>query len=85
MHLSGAWGRERHIEKRPLRSGMQAIESRRGASSHQQNPFAALVSKNVDEEQGEVFAFSLVYSGNFIAQVGWINLKLLIFYGYKSF
>lgn len=69
MHLSGAWGRERHIEKRPLRSGMQAIESRRGASSHQQNPFAALVSKNVDEERGEVFAFSLVYSGNFIAQV----------------
>lgn len=69
MHLSGAWGRERHIERRSLKSGMQAIESRRGASSHQQNPFAALVSKNADEEQGEVFAFSLVYSGNFIAQV----------------
>ena len=69
LQLSGAWGRERHIERRALASGVQSIESRRGSSSHQQNPFAALVSKNVNEKQGEVFAFSLVYSGNFIAQV----------------
>lgn len=39
IELSGAWGRERHIERMPLRSGIQSIESRRGASSHQLNPF----------------------------------------------
>ncbi|PJW16538.1 alpha-galactosidase [Geobacillus sp. WSUCF-018B] len=69
IHLPGAWGRERWIERRPLVTGVQAAESRRGASSHQQNPFIALVAKNADEHQGEVYGFSFVYSGNFLAQV----------------
>lgn len=69
LHLQGTWTRERHIEKRPLSPGMQSIESRRGSSSHQHNPFIALLSKGANEEDGEVFGFSLVYSGSFIAQV----------------
>jgi len=67
LELSGAWGRERHIERNALRSGIQSIESRRGASSHQLNPFFALASKNANEEYGEVYGFNLVYSGNFTA------------------
>ncbi|TBX08073.1 alpha-galactosidase [Clostridium perfringens] len=69
IQLSGSWGRERHILKNPLRSGSQAIESRRGASSHAQNPFMALCSKEANEEYGDVYGFSLVYSGNFLANV----------------
>ena len=69
VELSGAWGRERHIERNHLRSGIQSIESRRGASSHQLNPFFALASKNANEEYGEVYGFNLVYSGNFTAGV----------------
>lgn len=65
--LPGAWGRERHIERTPLRSGVQSVESRRGASSHQANPFFALVSKNATEDYGDVYGFNLVYSGNFTA------------------
>ncbi len=68
LHLSGAWTRERHIERRALASGMQAVESRRGSSSHQQNPFVALLSKGANEDHGDVFGFSLVYSGSFVAQ-----------------
>ncbi|MED5015882.1 alpha-galactosidase [Paenibacillus chibensis] len=68
LQLSGAWTRERDIVRRPLAYGMQGVESRRGASSHQQNPFAALLSPGADEDQGEVYGFSLVYSGSFIAQ-----------------
>jgi len=68
LHLSGGWGKERQIERRPLSKGNQLIESRRGASSHQQNPFLALLSVGADEECGEVFGFNLVYSGNFLAQ-----------------
>jgi alpha-galactosidase len=68
LHLSGAWARERGIERRALASGMQAIESRRGSSSHQQNPFVALLSKDANEDHGEVFGFSFVYSGSFVAQ-----------------
>jgi alpha-galactosidase len=68
LHLAGDWARERNIVRAPLSPGMHSIESRRGASSHQHNPFLALVSPGTDEDTGEVFALSLVYSGNFIAQ-----------------
>ena len=63
--LEGAWGRERHVERSPLHHGMSTVESRRGASSHQLNPFAALVAKNTDEDYGDVYATTLVYSGDF--------------------
>lgn len=65
--LDGAWARERHINRKPLSSGTASIESRRGASGHQHNPFAALVSPNTTENSGEVYGFALVYSGNFKA------------------
>lgn len=68
LHLHGAWTRERHIEKTPLITGTQSVESRRGSSSHNQNPFIALLSKDATEENGEVYGFSLVYSGSFLAQ-----------------
>ena len=68
LQLSGAWTRERDIVRRPLASGLQGIESRRGSSSHQQNPFIALMTPGTDEDQGEVYGFSLVYSGSFTAQ-----------------
>ena len=69
LQLSGAHARERHIIERNLVPGVQSIESKRCMSSHQQNPFIALVSNEATEENGEVFGFNLVYSGNFIAQV----------------
>ncbi|MBM7557731.1 alpha-galactosidase [Halanaerobacter jeridensis] len=69
LQLSGAWGRERYIERRNLVPGLQGVESKRGASSHSQNPFIALLREDTNEEQGEVYGFSLVYSGNFLAQV----------------
>ena len=68
LHLSGAWARERDIHKRDLKPGFQSVSSRRGASSHQQNPFIALLERGANEKQGEVYGFSLVYSGNFVAQ-----------------
>lgn len=67
MHLNGYWARERHVVKTPLGKGNLSIESRRGASGHHQNPFFALMSKNSDEDSGNVYGFNLVYSGNFTA------------------
>ncbi|EKQ56485.1 MULTISPECIES: alpha-galactosidase [unclassified Clostridium] len=69
LQLSGAWCREKHIYKRALVPGIQSIDSKKGISSHQQNPFVALLAKNVDEDYGEVYGFNLVYSGNFLAEV----------------
>lgn len=68
LTLSGAWGRERHLCVRDLQYGIQSVYSMRGCSSHQHNPFLALMRKNADESQGEVIGFSLVYSGSFLAQ-----------------
>ncbi|RAK05249.1 alpha-galactosidase [Halanaerobium saccharolyticum] len=68
LQLSGAWGRERDILRRSLDQGITKIDSKRGGSSHQQNPFAALVEPDTDEYSGEAYGFSLIYSANFIAQ-----------------
>lgn len=69
IHLAGAWSRERYVKTRKLEMGIQAIQSLRGASSSEHNPFIALKRPNADEKQGEVYGFSFVYSGNFLAQV----------------
>lgn len=68
VHLWGTWARERHVARRALMPGVQAIESRRGSSSHQHNPFLALVSPEANEDHGDVYAMNLVYSGSFLAQ-----------------
>lgn len=69
VHLSGAWARERYMKSRKLEQGIQSITSTRGASSAHQNPFVALKRPTTTENQGEVYGFSLVYSGNFLVQV----------------
>ncbi|MBS4175131.1 alpha-galactosidase [Bacillus sp. FJAT-49736] len=69
IQLSGAWARERHMKTRRLAPGIQSISSTRGTSSSQHNPFIALKRSDTNEFQGEVYGFSLVYSGNFLAQV----------------
>lgn len=67
MHLDGTWARERYITRQPVRPGNQSVGSRYGCSSPFHNPFIALCDKNADEKHGNVYGFSLVYSGNFIA------------------
>lgn len=69
IELTGAWSREREIKERMLEHGMQSIYSMRGCSSNNYNPFLALKRKETTEEHGEVYGFSLVYSGNFLASV----------------
>ena len=69
IHLDGAWARERHIQRRTIGHGKQCVASIRGESSHQDHPFMAVVSKGANDEQGEVYGFNFVYSGNFMAQV----------------
>ncbi len=69
MHLSGAWSRERYVKTRKLETGIQGIQNMRGTgSSSEYNPFIALKRPYTTENQGEVYGFSFVYSGNFLAQ-----------------
>ena len=70
--LSGDWARERAIDRRTLVPGFQGVDSARGASSAQNNPFMALVRPGTDEFKGEAMGFALMYSGNHteMAEVG---------------
>lgn len=66
--LPGAHLRERFMERSALRHGTMSVESKRGVSSGQMNPFLAIARKSATEEQGEVYGFHLVYSGDFVFQ-----------------
>lgn len=68
MQFSGAWARERIPQVKDLSSGSVLIESKRGVSSANQNPFVILKRPKTDEFNGEAIGFSFVYSGNFVAQ-----------------
>lgn len=68
MQFSGRWAGERQLITRQLRQGTTAIGSLRGHSSHHHNPFVILKRPTADEDKGEVFGLSLVYSGNFLMQ-----------------
>ena len=62
--LNGAWARERHVNRTPLRPGIQEIGSVRGATGHIHDPFIALADKNTSQNQGNVIGMTLMYSGN---------------------
>ncbi len=64
ISLPGAHVRERQIARQEISTGIQAFESRRGASSHHMNSFVAIVGKDTNEFTGEAIGFNLVYSGN---------------------
>lgn len=69
IHTTGAWARECYLRSRKLTEGIQSIYSLRGASSHMANPFLILKRTGASENNGEVYGFSLIYSGNFLGQV----------------
>ena len=60
---------ERCPERTPLRHGVQAAVSTRGASSHQHNPFVVLCGRDANEDAGLCYGAMLLYSGNFEAAV----------------
>ncbi|MBA4687117.1 MAG: alpha-galactosidase [Candidatus Galacturonibacter soehngenii] len=66
--LHGDWARECRINRYPLTMGTHNVNSVCGKTGHQSQPFLALATHTSDQEQGEVYAIHLVYSGNFIAQ-----------------
>lgn len=69
IRLHGAHCWERNVCRLPVRMGSQSVFSRRGASSHQFNPFIAIAERKATEERGSVYGFNFVYSGNFLSEV----------------
>lgn len=78
-HLSGSWARERQLVSSELRMGLAGIDSRRGASSHQQNPFVVISEGAFSETDNEHFTMGLVYSSSFqimteVSQTGMLRV-----------
>ena len=72
LDMISFWGghvNEVNLQRVPLHHGVQAITSRRGATSHQYNPFIVLCDKSATEERGEAYGFNFVYSGSFLDEV----------------
>jgi len=65
MRLCGAWAAERTPVVSRIEQGIMKIQSLRGASSHQSNPFGAFLRNGCVEEEGKCYGFQLVYSGSF--------------------
>ncbi len=69
IHFYGRHTMERMMERLPLYHGVQSVESKRGMSSHQHNPFVILCDKSTSERHGECYGFALAYSGNFRCEI----------------
>jgi len=64
-YLHGRWGKETQIAETMLGPGKFVLESRRGTTSHQFNPWIALDSEaRATEESGEVWSAALAWSGS---------------------
>lgn len=68
LTLYGRHMSERNLARRPLAHGTQGIQSKRGSSSAQQNPFMVLLRQGANEDWGDAYGFNLVYSCNFVAE-----------------
>lgn len=64
LQLGGRYAVERTISIEPISNGIKTLDSKRGSSSHMQNPFFALTEPGISESKGEIYGFNLVYSGN---------------------
>lgn len=69
INLYGSWIKERTVCTRHLAHGIQSVASKRGSSSHNHNPFVALVDDKGGEDYGDAFGFNFVYSGNFAIDI----------------
>lgn len=69
LSFYGAHVKERMLERQIIKHSAYEIGSNRGTSSHQQNPFVIIASKNANEDKGEAYIFSLVYSGSHLFHI----------------
>ncbi len=63
-YLTGRWAAETQINREPVHPGMKVLESRKGNTSHNINPWFAIDAGQATEEQGRVWFGALAWSGN---------------------
>jgi alpha-galactosidase len=65
LKLDGAWIRERHLSSHQLSKGVFKLDSKKGVSGSDHNPFVILKEKKTMEDYGNCYGMALIYSGNF--------------------
>jgi alpha-galactosidase len=63
-YLTGRWAGEWTLNLEPVLGGARVIESRRGTTGHQANPWFALQAGASNEDAGEVWFGALAWSGS---------------------
>lgn len=63
-YLAGHWGAETQLLREPVLQGKKVLESRRGQTSHQCNPWFAIDFGEAVEESGEVYYGGVSFSGH---------------------
>ncbi|HEX9040796.1 MAG TPA: alpha-galactosidase [Trebonia sp.] len=78
-YLHGGWGAENQLAQTSLTPGKVVLESRRGTTSHQLNPWFTLDPEaTATEEHGEVWSGALAWSGSWklvfeTTSGGWVH------------
>ena len=63
-YLTGRWAGETQLHREPVNTGARIIESRKGHTSHNANPWFAIDDGGASEEAGGVWFGALAWSGN---------------------
>lgn len=69
IHFHGRHCMERQPERLCQPHAITRISSKRGASSHQHNPFVVMAAPETGEAFGDCYGMMLVYSGDFAAEI----------------
>ena len=84
-YLTGRWAGETQLNRQPIQPGKKVMESRRGNTSHQANPWFA-IDRAADEEHGRVWFGALGWSGNWKIVVEQApNRQVRVTGGYNDF
>jgi alpha-galactosidase len=86
-YLSGRWAGETQLIREVVHPGKKVLESRRGNTSHQANPWFALdYQGKADEDHGRVWFGALGWSGNWkLAVEETANQQVRVTGGYNDF
>ncbi len=63
-YLTGRWAAETQLTREPIHTGTKVLESRKGHTSHNANPWFELDPGDTAEESGRVWFGALGWSGN---------------------
>jgi alpha-galactosidase len=86
-YLSGRWGAEDSLNQQQILPGKTVLESRRGSTGHQNNPWFAIERGNsMDEDTGEVWFGALAWSGSWSISIEQDQLRQVrVTGGYNPF